>query len=65
MRELRRSVEAVGTLDPNEEVSISNQVEGTIRFRLDNSSPSSTRASSSSTSINRKRHCSRNWPEWA
>jgi len=30
MRELRRSVEAVGTLDPNEEVSISNQVEGTI-----------------------------------
>src|SRR5262245_49174206 len=29
-RELQRSVEAVGTLDPNEEVTISNQVEGTV-----------------------------------
>jgi HlyD family secretion protein len=29
-RELVRSVEAVGTLDPNEEVTISNQVEGTV-----------------------------------
>lgn len=30
-RELRRSVEAVGTLDPNEEVIVSNQVEGTVQ----------------------------------
>jgi RND family efflux transporter MFP subunit len=30
LRELRRSVEAVGTLDPNEEVIVSNQVEGII-----------------------------------
>ncbi|HME99963.1 MAG TPA: biotin/lipoyl-binding protein, partial [Terriglobia bacterium] len=29
-RELLRSVEAVGTLDPNEEVTVSNQVEGTV-----------------------------------
>jgi multidrug efflux pump subunit AcrA (membrane-fusion protein) len=29
-QELQRSVEAVGTLDPNEEVTISNQVEGTV-----------------------------------
>src|SRR5262245_36899085 len=29
-RELQRSVEAVGTLDPNEEVTISNQVEGVV-----------------------------------
>src|SRR5215831_11890716 len=29
-RELQRSVEAVGTLDPNEEVTVSNQVEGTV-----------------------------------
>jgi RND family efflux transporter MFP subunit len=29
-RELPRSVEAVGTLDPNEEVTVSNQVEGTV-----------------------------------
>src|SRR5262249_56640402 len=29
-RELQRSVEAVGSLDPNEEVTVSNQVEGTI-----------------------------------
>jgi HlyD family secretion protein len=29
-QELLRSVEAVGTLDPNEEVTISNQVEGTV-----------------------------------
>src|SRR5688572_24694751 len=29
-RELQRSVEAVGTLDPNEEVSVSNQVEGIV-----------------------------------
>jgi HlyD family secretion protein len=29
-RELQRSVSAVGTLDPNEEVSVSNQVEGTV-----------------------------------
>ena len=29
-RELHRSVEAVGTLDPNEEVTVSNQVEGTV-----------------------------------
>lgn len=28
--ELQRSVEAVGTLDPNEEVSVSNQVEGVV-----------------------------------
>jgi multidrug efflux pump subunit AcrA (membrane-fusion protein) len=30
MRELQRSVEAVGTLDPNEEVIVTNQVEGII-----------------------------------
>jgi RND family efflux transporter MFP subunit len=30
IRELQRSVEAVGTLDPNEEVTVSNQVEGTV-----------------------------------
>jgi multidrug efflux pump subunit AcrA (membrane-fusion protein) len=30
VRELRRSVEAVGTLDPNEEVTVSNQVEATV-----------------------------------
>jgi len=30
-RELQRSVEAVGTLDPNEEVVVSNQVEGTVQ----------------------------------
>ena len=30
VRELQRTVEAVGTLDPNEEVTISNQVEGTV-----------------------------------
>lgn len=30
VRELQRSVEAVGTLDPNEEVTVSNQVEGTV-----------------------------------
>jgi multidrug efflux pump subunit AcrA (membrane-fusion protein) len=30
VRELQRSVEAVGTLDPNEEVVVSNQVEGTV-----------------------------------
>jgi RND family efflux transporter MFP subunit len=30
LHELRRSVEAVGTLDPNEEVTISNQVEGIV-----------------------------------
>jgi RND family efflux transporter MFP subunit len=29
-REIVRSVEAVGTLDPNEEVTVSNQVEGTV-----------------------------------
>jgi multidrug efflux pump subunit AcrA (membrane-fusion protein) len=29
-RELQRSVEAVGTLDPNEEVIVSNQVEGIV-----------------------------------
>jgi RND family efflux transporter MFP subunit len=29
-RELQRSVDAVGTLDPNEEVTVSNQVEGTV-----------------------------------
>ena len=29
-RELQRSVDAVGTLDPNEEVVVSNQVEGTV-----------------------------------
>src|SRR6185369_4226965 len=29
-RELQRSVEAVGTLDPNEEVTVSNQVEGNV-----------------------------------
>ena len=29
-RELQRSVETVGTLDPNEEVTVSNQVEGTV-----------------------------------
>jgi RND family efflux transporter MFP subunit len=29
-RELQRFVEAVGTLDPNEEVTVSNQVEGTV-----------------------------------
>jgi len=29
-RELQRHVEAVGTLDPNEEVTVSNQVEGTV-----------------------------------
>ena len=29
-RELQRPVEAVGTLDPNEEVAVSNQVEGTV-----------------------------------
>lgn len=30
VRELQRTVEAVGTLDPNEEITISNQVEGTV-----------------------------------
>ena len=30
IRELQRSVDAVGTLDPNEEVTVSNQVEGTV-----------------------------------
>src|SRR5262245_61216516 len=30
MRDLQRLVEAVGTLDPNEEVTISNQVEGIL-----------------------------------
>ena len=30
MRELQRSVDAVGTLDPNEEVTVSNQVEGIV-----------------------------------
>src|SRR6266850_3619597 len=30
VRELQRSVDAVGTLDPNEEVTVSNQVEGTV-----------------------------------
>lgn len=30
-RELQRSVDAVGTLDPNEEVTVSNQVEGTVQ----------------------------------
>src|SRR5262249_27976168 len=30
LRELLRSVEAVGTLDPNEEVTVSNQVEGLL-----------------------------------
>lgn len=29
-RELQRSVEAVGTLDPNEEVAVTNQVEGIV-----------------------------------
>ena len=29
-RELQRVVQAVGTLDPNEEVTVSNQVEGTV-----------------------------------
>jgi RND family efflux transporter MFP subunit len=29
-RELQRAVEAVGTLDPNEEVTVSNQVEGIV-----------------------------------
>jgi RND family efflux transporter MFP subunit len=29
-REIQRTVEAVGTLDPNEEVTVSNQVEGTV-----------------------------------
>jgi HlyD family secretion protein len=33
-RELQRSVEAVGTLDPNEEVAVSNQVEGTVEHLL-------------------------------
>src|SRR5262245_24403908 len=33
-RELQRSVEAVGTLDPNEEVTVSNQVEGTVEELL-------------------------------
>jgi RND family efflux transporter MFP subunit len=33
-RELQRSVEAVGTLDPNEEVTVSNQVEGTVEKLL-------------------------------
>lgn len=31
LRELQRTVEAVGTLDPNEEVTVSNQVEGTVQ----------------------------------
>ena len=30
IRELQRTVEAVGTLDPNEEVTVSNQVEGQV-----------------------------------
>ena len=30
VRELQRSVEAIGTLDPNEEVTVSNQVEGPV-----------------------------------
>jgi len=30
MREIQRTVEAVGTLDPNEEVTVSNQVEGLV-----------------------------------
>ena len=30
LRELERFVEAVGTLDPNEEVTVTNQVEGTV-----------------------------------
>jgi RND family efflux transporter MFP subunit len=30
VRELQRSVEAVGSLDPNEEISVSNQVEGLV-----------------------------------
>jgi RND family efflux transporter MFP subunit len=30
VRELQRSVEAVGSLDPNEEISVSNQVEGMV-----------------------------------
>ena len=34
VRELARPVEAVGTLDPNEEVVVSNQVEGTIEQLL-------------------------------
>ena len=29
-QELQRSVDAVGTLDPNEEVTVSNQVEGNV-----------------------------------
>ena len=33
-RELVRAVEAVGTLDPNEEVTVSNQVEGTVEKLL-------------------------------
>lgn len=33
-RELQRSVEAVGTLDPNEEVLVSNQVEGIVEKLL-------------------------------
>ena len=30
VRELQRTVEAIGTLDPNEEVTVSNQVEGPV-----------------------------------
>src|SRR6185503_2592685 len=30
VRELHRTVEAIGTLDPNEEVTVSNQVEGPV-----------------------------------
>jgi len=30
VRELQRSIEAVGSLDPNEEISVSNQVEGMV-----------------------------------
>src|ERR1051325_3501056 len=30
IRELQRPVEAVGTLDPNEEVAVTNQVEGIV-----------------------------------
>jgi len=33
-RELQRSVEAVGTLDPNEQVTVSNQVEGIVEKLL-------------------------------
>src|SRR5262245_40753289 len=29
-RELQRTVEAIGTLEPNEEVTVSNQVEGLV-----------------------------------